>query len=79
MKIAVYGTGGVGGYFGGRLAQAGDEVTFIARGAHLAAIQQKGLRVESIMSDYTHQPARAAEDTAEGGDVGEVIEEAKDW
>ncbi|NMC14608.1 MAG: 2-dehydropantoate 2-reductase, partial [Chloroflexi bacterium] len=43
MKIAVYGTGSVGGYFGGRLAQAGEEVTFIARGAHLAAIRNHGL------------------------------------
>ena len=39
MRIAVMGAGGVGGYFGGRLAQAGNEVTFIARGAHLKAIQ----------------------------------------
>ena len=38
MKILIYGTGGVGGYFGGRLAQAGHEVTFIARNAHLKAI-----------------------------------------
>ncbi|MDE2802550.1 MAG: 2-dehydropantoate 2-reductase, partial [Chloroflexota bacterium] len=44
MKIAVYGTGGVGGYFGGRLARAGEDVTFIARGAHLEAIRANGLR-----------------------------------
>jgi len=44
MRIAVFGTGGVGGYFGGRLAQAGEEVTFIARGAHLHALQTQGLR-----------------------------------
>ena len=44
MRIAIFGTGGVGGYFGGRLAQAGEEVVFIARGAHLAAMRQHGLR-----------------------------------
>ncbi len=55
MNIAVFGTGGVGGYFGGLLAHAGHEVTFIARGAHLAAIRQRGLRVLSVNGD-----ARAA-------------------
>lgn len=47
MKIAIMGTGGVGGYFGGRLAHAGREVVFIARGDHLKAIQQNGLRVKA--------------------------------
>jgi 2-dehydropantoate 2-reductase len=47
MKIAIFGSGGVGGYFGGRLAAAGEEVTFLARGAHLAAMQQDGLHIES--------------------------------
>ena len=47
MRIGVFGTGGVGGYFGGRLAQAGEEVVFIARGAHLQAMQKAGLRVDS--------------------------------
>jgi 2-dehydropantoate 2-reductase len=47
MKVAIYGAGGVGGYFGARLAAAGNEVHFIARGAHLAAMREKGLRVES--------------------------------
>ena len=48
MKIAVMGAGGVGGYFGGLLARSGHQVTFIARGAHLQAIREKGLRVESV-------------------------------
>lgn len=52
MKILVFGTGGVGGYFGGRLAQAGHEVTFIARGAHLEAIKQNGLQLKSIDGDF---------------------------
>ena len=47
MKILVMGSGGVGGYFGARLAAAGNEVTFVARGAHLATMQEKGLEVRS--------------------------------
>jgi 2-dehydropantoate 2-reductase len=47
LKIAIYGSGGVGGYFGARLAQAGNEVHFIARGAHLRAMREKGLTVQS--------------------------------
>jgi len=47
MKIAIFGSGGVGGYFGGRLAAAGEDVTFLARGAHLTAMQQDGLFIES--------------------------------
>jgi 2-dehydropantoate 2-reductase len=45
MRIAVFGTGGAGGYFGARLAQAGEDVIFIARGPHLQAIREHGLRV----------------------------------
>ena len=47
MKIVVFGTGGVGGYFGARLAQSGEDVTFIAHGEHLAAIRGNGLLVEA--------------------------------
>jgi len=53
MKIAIYGTGGVGGYFGGRLAQAGADVHLIARGDHLEALQRDGLRVNSVFGDFT--------------------------
>ena len=52
MNIVIYGTGGVGGYFGARLAQAGNNVTFIARGKHLEAIHQKGLQLKSSKGDY---------------------------
>ena len=52
MRIAVYGAGGVGGYFGGRLAQAGADVHFIARGAHLQALREQGLRVRSVTGDF---------------------------
>lgn len=53
MKVAVIGAGGVGGYFGARLAQAGHEVTFVARGRHLAAIREHGLAIESALGDVT--------------------------
>ena len=66
MRIAVFGTGGVGGYFGGRLAQAGEDVVFIARGEHLRALRTHGLKVESLKGDFLVQPAQAAEDPAEG-------------
>jgi 2-dehydropantoate 2-reductase len=62
MKISIIGTGGVGGYFGGRLALAGNDVTFIARGEHLEAIQKKGLVVKSIKGDFIINPAKATDD-----------------
>ncbi len=64
MKIAVIGTGGVGGYYGGLLAQHGHEVTFIARGAHLEAIRKNGLQVKSIHGDFLVSPAKATDDPA---------------
>ena len=59
MKIAVMGTGGVGGYYGGLLAQQGHDVTFIARGAHLKAIQERGLQVKSVHGDFHIFPTKA--------------------
>ena len=56
MRIGVVGAGGVGGYFGARLAQAGHEVVVIARGDHLRAIQAQGLQVHSPAGDFTVQP-----------------------
>ena len=52
MRIVIFGTGGVGGFFGGRLARAGEDVTFIARGEHLHAIKANGLRVDSTAGDF---------------------------
>jgi 2-dehydropantoate 2-reductase len=66
MRIAVYGAGGVGGYFGGRLAKAGTEVHFIARGAHLRALQEHGLRVRSVKGDFEVQVS-ATDDPADVG------------
>lgn len=53
MKVAVVGAGGVGGYFGGRLAVAGQDVTMVARGPHLQAIRERGLQVRSVKGDFT--------------------------
>jgi 2-dehydropantoate 2-reductase len=79
MRIAVFGTGGVGGYFGGRLAQAGQDVVFIARGAHLHAIQTNGLRIESIKGDFTISPALASYDPSQVGPVDAVLVGVKAW
>jgi 2-dehydropantoate 2-reductase len=73
MRIAIMGSGGVGGYVGGRLAASGQDVTFIARGAHLAALQEQGLRIESARGDVTVQPAQATDDPAAVGPVDLVI------
>ena len=79
MKFAVFGTGGVGGYFGGRLAHAGHDVTFIARGKHLASIQESGLRVDSIGGDFVVKPAEATDSPQSVGEVDCVIVTVKAW
>ena len=79
MKIAIFGTGGVGGYFGGRLAQAGEDVTFIARGEHLHAIKTKGLTVDSLAGDFVLDPATATDEASEVGQVDLVIVGVKAW
>lgn len=73
MKIAVFGTGGVGGYFGARLAKAGAEVHFIARGRHLDAIRRHGLAIESALGDLSLKPAAATDDPASVGPVDLAI------
>ncbi len=73
MKIAVMGTGGVGGYFGARLAASGQDVHFIARGPHLAAIRADGLRVKSDAGDVTIKPAQATDDPADIGPADIVL------
>lgn len=69
MKIAVVGSGGLGGYFGGRLARAGEDVRFLARGAHLAALTATGLSVESVLGDIT-VAADEIRATADPGQIG---------
>ncbi len=79
MRIAIYGTGGVGGYFGGRLAEAGHDVIFLARGAHLDAIRRDGLVVESVSGDFAIRPAHATDAPAEVGPVDAVLVCVKAW
>jgi 2-dehydropantoate 2-reductase len=62
MHILIYGAGGVGGFFGGKLALAGNKVTMIARGEHLRAIQENGLQVKSITGDFKATPYLATDD-----------------
>jgi len=73
MKIAIMGTGGVGGYYGGLLVQKGHDVTFIARGEHLKAIQENGLQVKSIHGDFHVKPAQATDDPTQIGPVDLVV------
>ena len=79
MRTAIFGAGGVGGYFGGLLAQAGHEVSFIARGEHLRALQEAGLRVNSVNGDFTIRPARATDTPAEIGPVDYVVVAVKQY
>ena len=79
MKFAVFGTGGVGGYFGGKLAQAGNDVTFIARGRHLSQIIEAGLRVDSIGGDFVVKPAKATDSSESIGEVDCVLLATKAW
>ncbi len=79
MRIAVYGAGGVGGYFGGRLVQAGVDVVFIARGKHLQAMQNDGLEVESICGNFRLDAVKATDDPAKVGRVDAVIAATKAW
>ena len=73
MKIAIMGTGGVGAYYGGLLAQAGHDVTFIARGAHLQAMRDKGLQVKSVYGDFTVSPAMASDKPSQIGQVDVIL------
>lgn len=79
MRIAIIGAGGVGGYFGARLAAAGENVTFIARGAHLAAMKQSGLKVLSGLGDLLLQPVQATDDATSVGTVDLVMIASKLW
>jgi 2-dehydropantoate 2-reductase len=65
MRIVVMGSGGVGGYFGARLAAAGNDVTFVARGAHLEAMRRNGLRLDSELGNLHLQPTKAVADARE--------------
>jgi 2-dehydropantoate 2-reductase len=79
MRIAVMAAGAVGGYFGARLAAGGHDVTFIARGAHLAAIREHGLKIESVLGDLHLHKAQATSDPASVGAVDIVLFAVKLW
>ena len=69
----------MGGYFGGRLAQAGESVVFLARGAHKEALSKNGLRVESVAGDFLVRPTEATDDPASVGPVDVVLLAVKAW
>jgi 2-dehydropantoate 2-reductase len=79
MNIVIYGTGGVGGYFGARLAQAGNNVTFIARGKHLATIQKNGLKLISPKGDCLIYPANVTDSIAKINNIDLVLVCVKTW
>jgi 2-dehydropantoate 2-reductase len=79
MRVAIFGSGGVGGYFGGHLALAGEDVTFIARGDHLDAMIRHGLRIDSIAGDFTINKPSATNYPEDVGIVDYVICAVKAW
>ena len=79
MKIAVMGGCVIGGYFGGRLAQAGFDVSFITRGSHLAAIRENGLKVLSPRGNFTIHPAKVTDDPAKVGPVDVIMFMVKNY
>src|SRR3954466_8938719 len=79
MRIAVIGAGGVGGYFGGKLADGGADVTFIVRGATLDAMRTRGLRVDSIKGDFVIEHPNVTDDPASVRNVDAIFVTVKAW
>jgi len=79
MRVAIYGTGGAGGYFGAHLARTGEDVTFVARGQHLKAIQAHGLCVETAAGEIVVQPAQATDDPMHVSPVDVIFLGVKAW
>ncbi|NVO13263.1 MAG: 2-dehydropantoate 2-reductase [Rhodoplanes sp.] len=79
MRIAVMGSGGLGGFYGGRLAKGGADVVFVARGAHLAALKANGLSIESPEETVTLPKVQATDDPASIGPVDLVLFTVKLW
>jgi len=79
MKTAIIGTGGVGGYFGGKLARAGYDVTFLARGEHLKVMLQNGLTIKSLQGDFKVAPVKATDSIKTIGAVDLIILALKAW
>ena len=79
MRILILGTGGLGGYFGARLAASGADVTFVARGEHLTAMRANGLRIESALGNLLLKPVTASDDPTSAGVVDLVMIGVKLW
>ncbi|HBT85692.1 MAG TPA: 2-dehydropantoate 2-reductase [Porphyromonadaceae bacterium] len=79
MKIAIIGTGGVGGYFGAKLVQAGYDVTFVARGEHLKSIQNNGLTIKSFLGDFKVDNLKATDKITEIDKPDLIIIGVKAW
>ncbi|ROR32746.1 2-dehydropantoate 2-reductase [Inmirania thermothiophila] len=79
MRIGIYGTGGLGGLIGARLALAGEDVVFIARGEHLRALRAQGLRLEGASGEHVIRPVAATDDPAEAGVCDVVLVTTKTW
>src|ERR1700737_2934480 len=79
MRIAVMAAGAVGGYFGGRMAAAGHDVAFIARGAHRDAIRRGGLKIESALGDLHLKDINITDDPKQVGPVDVVLFAVKLW
>ena len=79
MRFAIFGVGAVGGYFGARLVQAGEDVVFIARGDTLQVLRSEGLRLDSVSGDLMLSSVNAIDDTSQGGVVDVVLVGVKTW
>ena len=79
MKIAIIGSGGVGGYFGAKLAKAGNDVTFLARGAHLEALNKNGITVKSVDGDFKVDQIKATDKISNIQKADLVILGVKAW
>ncbi len=79
MKIAIIGTGGIGGYFGGKLAKAGYDVTFLARGKQLEALKERGLTVKSLQGDFHVEHVNATDKNSDIGNCDLVMLCLKAW
>ena len=79
MRFTIYGTGGVGGYFGGKLAQAGENVTFIARGKNLEALKTSGLQVDSILGNFLLKPVQVVDSSQLPKDMDVILLAIKAW
>jgi len=79
MEIAIIGAGGVGGYYGAKMANAGYNVLFVARGEHLKAIRTNGIQIKSILGDFSVNPARVTDKISDLGEADFILLGMKAW